>query len=577
MRRKLTIIIGIFFTLPCWQGLFPGQTWLLELSAIAAPAQTPKDTSAKVGFWKQFKSILAKSKSDDHTPLSVTDKFPAYYEWVHQKDQRFYDSLSRLGVVNWDKYQNIVDFTYKRDKDSTLTNKLSRKYKVFGWHPYWMGSAYKAYHFEYLSYLSWFSYNVDPATGKYNNPDVIEMWKNSTELFQLAKANGCKVLLTITSHSKIGNDQFLSDLSSQDVLIDSLISLLKGRGDGIDVNFEQIRDGRERELTIFLNKLSTQLKKYNYVLTVDLPIKDDYNNYLFDQLKGVDLFIVTGYDYFYPGSKSDGPVAPLDLYNNTYSIQASVNQYLRAGLPRKKLLLGLPYYGAIWTSKSSKQGQADSTQFNRHITYREIKARYGNSVPQYDFERWGAFQSTYNYELKRFEKCWYDDTITLGRKFNWVRQEQLAGVGIWALGYDYGNEDMWDLIKKTMVADSVLVYGEPYLESRQFKLGRSLWIYRSLVAVAGIFLVVFIISGLVVALFDWRVREVFFYNKTLRLLYSFAAIAVILSIFAFYLFVTEKPVLNNQNLFGLGIGLCLGVGIALVIGFFHQKWTDSLP
>lgn len=40
-----------------------------------------------------------------------------------------------------------------------------------------------------------------------------------------------------------------------------------------------------------------------------------------------------------------------------------------------------------------------------------------------------------------------------------------------------------------------------------------------LLIVTGLFMAGFFLLGLIVALFDWRVREVFFQNKTLRLVY----------------------------------------------------------
>lgn len=93
-----------------------------------------------------------------------------------------------------------------------------------------------------------------------------------------------------------------------------------------------------------------------------------------------------------------------------------------------------------------------------------------------------------------------------------------------------------NMLDKKLASDTLLVHSDAYVERRQYKFDWSVMADRSIIGVAGIFLAVFIIGGLVVALFDWRVRKVFFQNKTLRLIYSMAAIAVLLSIYAFYLY-----------------------------------------
>jgi spore germination protein YaaH len=583
MKQKLATLLLLYLLLPFWASLLPVplQEWSWAWFGGQLLAQSEQREAEKTGFWDQLQAILSKKKEKGAQSLSVTEKYPMYYNWIHREEQKFYDSVSQIGVASWDRYQDIINVEIKRNRDTTLPNKLARNIKVFGWHPYWMGSAYQTYKFEYLSHLAWFSYSVDPYTGKYNNPDVINMWKNSAELFDLAKKSNCKVLLTISSHTGIGNRIFLENPESQRVLIDSLIVLLKGRGDGVDVNFEAIPRRFGAKVTAFLQNLSRRLKaaNANYILSVDLPIVDYHDTYQFGLLSGyVDLFLVTGYDFHHVRSKADGPVSPLNPYNGELSIRETVNLYLQKGLSREKLLLGLPYYGALWTARTPVPSQRDSSlKFEEHLTYREIKKRYGTQVPQYDYNRGGAYFITPNADGSYYEKCWFDDTLTLGHKLDWVVEEKLAGIGLWALGYDYGHPDFWNLIEKKLASDTLLVYSGSYIESRQYKLGKSLMAYRSIIGVAGIFLVVFIVGGLVVALFDWRVREVFFQNKTLRLLYSLAAIAVLLSIFAFYLFVRGKPLLDENNLFGLGIGLAAGVCIAYGVGYYYDKWTKNLP
>ena len=42
-----------------------------------------------------------------------------------------------------------------------------------------------------------------------------------------------------------------------------------------------------------------------------------------------------------------------------------------------------------------------------------------------------------------WRQCWYDDSLSLSHKYQFAIDNQLAGVGIWALGYDNGYDDLW--------------------------------------------------------------------------------------------------------------------------------------
>lgn len=584
MKKQLLLLILVWACFPLAQVLCPQSGWLDQLGGTLYSQQIalPQDST---GFWDQLKSVLQRGKNAGVASKSVTEKYDWYYDWIHQEEFKLYDSLSKVGVVNWDRYQNIITLQVKAGNDSLAAKKLAPNIKMFGWHPYWMGSAFESYQFNLLSYVAWFSYNINPETGNYNNADVIRDWadpEKAGKLVELAHGHQCKVLLTITNHTSKGNKDFLTNPLAQQVLMDSLIRLIQLReADGVDVNFELVPDGLEEEMTLFLQALSQRLKGKNkdWVLSVDLPIYDVFGTYELDKLaEYVDLFIVTGYDYYNGKSRTDGPVAPLNAPMNQHSIRHSVNKYLQAGLKKEKLILGLPYYGAVWTAKSAQPGLLDSTLlFKQHMTYRALQAKYCINEPGFDWERMSRYYVQYNPDSSWYEKCWFDDSITLGRKFDWVLQQQLAGVGIWALGYDNGHTELWNMIRDKYASDTNLVYQEPYIESRYYNLSRSLMEYRSLIAVAGIFVVVFLLLGLVVALFDWRVREVFFQNKTLRLLYALAGISVLLSVYAFYLYVNEKPLFDENNLLALGIGLVLGVCATLYISHLFEKNRKSLP
>jgi spore germination protein len=190
-------------------------------------------------------------------------------------------------------------------------HKLDSTKNIFGWHPYWMGTAYYSYNFSLLSAVAYTSYEVNPATGYYNS---IHDWR-TTKLIDSAHAHKCKVLLSVTNFGSENNAQFLSNLNAQHIFINTLITLLRERNaDGVNIDFENIPRSAKHNLTNFIIDLSSSMHnaKKDYLITIALPAIDFDYVYDIKQLnKYVDLFIIMGYEFYGQNSSVAGPVAPL--------------------------------------------------------------------------------------------------------------------------------------------------------------------------------------------------------------------------------------------------------------------------
>lgn len=484
-----------------------------------------------------------------------------------------FDSLLATGTVEWDSIQDIHYIKYE-----TSTTSLDSNFQTFGWHPYWMGTAYKSYNFKLLSRIAFFSYDINPQTGNYASPEVIDDWK-STGLIDSAHQAGCKVLLTITNLGAEDNRIFLDNSVNQhSVLFDSLLFLVNLRGaDGIDINFEQIPIGYGPKFSAFIKALSVKFKTANKDFFINLTIPKVNNGQIPDienLNEYVDAFVLTGYDFHMSTSGTDGPVAPLRAKPGDRSIETIVDAYLREGIDIDKLILALPYYGAVWRSGIA-QMESSNAQFEEYLTYRNILSTFQKQdVPNYDSLSSSAYYLIKNGDV--YTKCWFDDTITYQVKFDWIKEKKLAGVGFWALGYDNGHTDLWQLIDKEFSADSILVLNlePPYTEFHNFAI--QVMQYKEIIIVAGIFVFVFLIIGLVVSLFDWRVREVFFGKNAYLLMYVFSAFFFLIFIYIINLILQQQGVSNN-SLVNLFVGLIIGSIVAFFLGKRYGHWKRNLP
>jgi hypothetical protein len=124
----------------------------------------------------------------------------------------------------------------------------------------------------------------------------------------------------------------------------------------------------------------------------------------------------------------------------------SVDGYVVAGLPSNKLLLGLPYYGVEWQTYDLKF-PSKAKKFVKYHTYRKVKditQNYSCVIDEPSLSKYYTFRDAKN----NYKQIWFDDSTTLGLKYDWIKEKKIKGIGIWALGYDNGHDELWKLIAK---------------------------------------------------------------------------------------------------------------------------------
>jgi len=535
-----------------------------------------KEDSTDNSFVEDIKTYFSNAENQQK---GVVDRFSNLYGIIHKDQLHLYDSLRNLNIKDWDYIHQIIS----TPDTSTVARQLNPDKIVFGWHPYWMGSAYESYQYELLSHVSWFSYDINENTGAPNNPEVVSAWKESGMIDKAKDAN-CKSLLTITCHQTNANAIFLANQNKQqEALIKQLLLLLEeNQADGIDINFEQVPASYASHFTNFLVKISHSLKAVNkdYIISLVLPKIDWKKVYDIKKLTDeeiVDIFIVTGYDYHTRGSKTDGPVAPLKAGEKNLSIEVSIERYLRAGLDKEKSILGLPYYGALWMSGDDNP-YSTNRDFQRHLTYREIVSRYKDLEPLYDLENTMSAFYLKPVGNNQYEKCWFDDSLTLSYKYEWIETNGLKGTALWALGYDNSHLKLWNTIAdnytSSTIAKNNLISQPKYFNHH---LATFIYDYRYIIGLAGVFYLGFMLLGLVIAFTDWRVRDAFFSNKTLRLLYMLSCIPITLCFYICYMYLVAKRIPAPEHTASILLGLLIGVISTILVFYGFERNRKKLP
>ena len=448
--------------------------------------------------------------SNLYTPIDQKNIFTSYgyvYDAINGSDD-----LVNSSNFYWDSIQKVY---YVRDKKYS---KIKPENEVFGWHPYWMGSAWKSYPFELLSTISYFSYKLDPKTGSYTNPEQMQEWRK-TAMIDSAKLKKTKVLLTVSSHGYKNNNSFLGDQSKWSTMIDSLTNLLKYRGaDGVDINFEGLpylkRGSFNRFIEVLRKRLNQNITNKSPIISMTLPAVDSREIFDVNHLnRFVDLFVIMGYDYN-TGPQLQGAVAPLlPFETENISLNNTLRYYLDIGIDPKKTILALPYYGSMWEGTLSEDGST-SSMFERKVTYREIRSLFNedfvtrNKLSPVLEKKSMTNYFNINYPDNTSKEVWFDDDYTLGKKYDFALTNKLKGIGIWALGYDNGYNDLWDVIENKFATDELKVV-DPVgqIEGYPIKVSSYILEKRDLLLVTSLFFLFAVAIGFIITLSDWKVRD----------------------------------------------------------------------
>jgi len=396
----------------------------------------------------------------------LNDLFAQEHISIHQRQLEYYSQFNAQTPEEWAAIRGEAKPNGRSSNKSCTLNKI-----VFGWHPYWSNGLETNYDWSLLSDLSYFCYTVDPSTG---NATTTNSWSTANVVTQ-ALAHGVRVNLCVTLFSD--HATFLGSSTAKQTLINNLISLIQARGaNGVNIDFEGLPSAQKTNFTNFMidlcNAFHTQIPGSQ--VSVCLYAVDWSSVFDIATLKNyVDLFCIMGYDYYYSGSSTAGPSSPLYSLTNSYNynVSKSITYYLSAGVPNNKLVLGLPYYGEEWsTSSSSVPSSTTSTGSAKfYNTVRNNASGYYTAANKHFNDNSYVPYYAYN-NGTTWKQCWIDDAYSLGKKMELVWKRGIAGIGIWALGYDDGYPDLWNKIEEKLTTcftnactDTIFDMGGPYL------------------------------------------------------------------------------------------------------------------
>lgn len=255
------------------------------------------------------------------------------------------------------------------------------------------------------------------------------------------KSQGIQVMpLVSNDFDKQMTTAFLADSKAQQQFISSLVTKLAALGVyGVNIDFEEVAGTDRAAYTSFVTALSKAAHAKSLKVSIDLPRGDVSWDHLtaYDHAAlaaVVDTIIIMAYDEHWSGASTAGSVASLPW------VEAGVQQFLAYGVPRSKLMLGIPFYVREW--KVDGSGNLVS---NRAVFMSDIPKLIAdtNAVGVSDPATPG--QTKYKYVKDGFTYVfWAENSSSVQARINIAKKYDLAGVAAWRLGYE--SSDLWTMM-----------------------------------------------------------------------------------------------------------------------------------
>jgi len=317
---------------------------------------------------------------------------------------------------------------------------------VFGYLPDWEYSADRQYlKYDLLTHIAAFDFTVS-STGAITNPSYWP-W---TDVINAAHSAGVKVILCAVCFDTAAISALLTNATVKQAFFTNLKSkITQYQLDGVNIDFEGMKTSlRGSIMNTFMQDLTTYM--HAQITGSEVSFAGPAVNWSGWNLAGLaaacDYIFIMGYDFYGSWSTTTGASAP--LVGGSYNITNTVNtQY--AGINPQKLILGCPYYGQKWMTKTNLP-HAQVTKF--------IGATFArNDIPNSGTygKKWAADNLVPWYTWQNNDTSWYqvwfDNDSSLTLKYNLAKSKNFKGVGMWALGYDGNLSVLWDLIRRSII------------------------------------------------------------------------------------------------------------------------------
>jgi chitinase len=290
--------------------------------------------------------------------------------------------------------------------------------------------------------------------------------QNLATLVALKQRNpSLTVLVSVGGWEWSGNFSNMAlNKASRNVFIASVTDYIERHQlDGLDIDWEypgqagstdHFRPEDKKNFTLLLKELRTsfrqQQRKLHRPLYLTIAAGASSSYLAHTEMDKVQQYIDTvnlmAYDYYEPGGGLTGNHAPLFTDPDDpkgISADRSVHEFEQAGVPKEKIVLGVPFYGHQWADVADAHHglfQVGKPLLHGYAPYSVISTTMLHNGFNRYWDEASSVPYLYNPQQKVFVS--YEDAESLALKSRYVVDQHLAGIMFW----DYAGDPTGGLL-----------------------------------------------------------------------------------------------------------------------------------
>lgn len=329
--------------------------------------------------------------------------------------------------------------------------------QIIGFLPYWLIEKAQPDYSDYITTLTYFGLTIGTngkiqylANEQEEEPGYHMLKsKQLKALFSKAKEKDMTLSLLVFS----GDSDAIESLISNPVvhatnLVKDVSPIMKKYGfTDLNLDIESTRGASEEaqaNFTTFVKHVKKEVQKRKLgTVTVEITGNDLIRKNLIrpkDMAAIADYVVIMAYDFHYAGSIVTGAVAPLGGAESEaeFDTRVVLSQAYRV-IPKEKIILGVPSYGYAWETlhpipKSATLPGSGLTMSNAKTE--SFLKECSSCSAQLDAKAQEPYVIYKNQETGTYQQIFYPDRNAMQKKVNMVSKANLAGLAIWALGYE---------------------------------------------------------------------------------------------------------------------------------------------
>jgi spore germination protein YaaH len=277
---------------------------------------------------------------------------------------------------------------------------------------------------------TWFELeNTEEIFKDLSNDDYIDFVKESGKSIWAVFNNSFDPELTST---------LLNDGVKRSEIANKIIEISINKGfDAVNLDFENIYLKDKDVFSAFLKELYCKAKEKGLLLTVDITIMSNAENWSMCYDRNVvgkysDYILLMAYDENVSGAAGSVSSLPWVEYGVENLLEYSKSE---------KIILSIPFYTRLWEESLVSKNDIKSTALKidsakKAIDELDIKLIYDDTTGQ-------NYGETIIDGVKY--KIWNEDKTSLKNRLDIINKYDLLGYAVWA--FKYGNDEMWEVLK----------------------------------------------------------------------------------------------------------------------------------